>query len=646
MSISDDFCKNSPIVGFFSYARSDDKHTDDKLSQLGLRISKELGVLLGCKLKLWQDTKAIPYGTKWEEEIKAAIAESVFFIPIVSPAALRSEYCRMEFEAFLARERALGRNDLVFPIIYAPVHTPENADQEWALNIINARQCADWTKLRLQDVQAPEVTQAIHKLCEDIVKALRKCQPPPIAPKRETGLGPGNIPFPQPERSTEKPNPPVVIRKDEPTSRPVPKNSIFRILVATVLGIAFGVACHEFLADQAQARACVVAFVGVGSGAFLALIRAIFVPLVLSTLISSIIDMGREKDFRPIVPKTMVWFVVASLASLALGTLMAYLPGLVQSGAMPTSTANAPQCIPMSAADASQAASAPLFNYSALYDLLLLPVGAILIAIALLRWSEPDLEKAIKYVRDAMLGILGHVVKAAPVAVFCAIAAAVTARGLNSLNDLIKFALVFYAALGILWGGILVAGHLMVGPRIWRLIFGLMPEPLLLAFTTASSDAAYSETKQRLEQFGVPSRVAEFVLSLGYPFNLDGSTMYCAFATLYIAQASGSPPKWWQLILMLALLWGLTKGMSGVPRASLVVISATLSTFGIPETRLMLIVGIDQFLDMGRSATNLLGNSVAAAAITKWEGKLNEEGPAPGERRDALDHEGDGSRSD
>jgi Na+/H+-dicarboxylate symporter len=154
-------------------------------------------------------------------------------------------------------------------------------------------------------------------------------------------------------------------------------------------------------------------------------------------------------------------------------------------------------------------------------------------------------------------------------------------------------------------------------------LINLIKEPFVLAFSTASSEAAYPKMLTNLEQFGVPNRITSFVLPMGYSFNLDGSMMYCTFAVMFIAQAYNIPLTWGQQLTMLFLLMVTSKGMAGVPRASLVVISATLTQFNIPEAGLLLIIGIDQFLDMGRSATNVLGNSVATVAVAKWEGQLS-----------------------
>jgi Na+/H+-dicarboxylate symporter len=190
----------------------------------------------------------------------------------------------------------------------------------------------------------------------------------------------------------------------------------------------------------------------------------------------------------------------------------------------------------------------------------------------------------------------------------------------------------FYASLLLLWALLLLAGFMVIGPRIGGLIRAIR-QPALIAFSTATSEAAYPRTLEALETFGVSKRVASFVLPLGYSFNLDGSMMYCTFASLFIAQAYGVHLSLGQLSLMVLMLMVTSKGIAGVPRASLVVIAAILPTFRIPEAGIALVLGVDHFLDMGRTATNVIGNSVAAAAVGRWENELGPElGPL-----DAMD---------
>jgi len=225
-----------------------------------------------------------------------------------------------------------------------------------------------------------------------------------------------------------------------------------------------------------------------------------------------------------------------------------------------------------------------------------------------------------------MLKITSYVMLAAPLAVFAAITATVTTQGLGILLTYGRFLGGFYLSLALLWLVLFSLGFLVLGRRITGLV-PLIREPVLLAFSTASSEAAYPKTLEQLGRFGVSERISSFVLPLGYSFNLDGSMMYCTFATLFIAQAYGIHLTIGQQVTMLLLLMVTSKGMAGVPRASLVVIAATLNHFGIPEAGLLLILAVDQFLDMGRSATNVVGNSIATVVVAVWERGLGE--PAP-----------------
>jgi Na+/H+-dicarboxylate symporter len=181
----------------------------------------------------------------------------------------------------------------------------------------------------------------------------------------------------------------------------------------------------------------------------------------------------------------------------------------------------------------------------------------------------------------------------------------------------------FYLSLGLLWALLIAVAVGLVGVRTLKLV-GAIRAPMLLAFSTASSEAAYPRTLEELQKWGISRKVASFVLPLGYSFNLDGSMMYCTFATIFIAQVYGIDLTIAQQITMLLLLMVTSKGMAGVPRASLVVIAATLTFFDLPEAGLLLILAVDHLLDMGRSATNVVGNSVAAAVVARWENQIEE----------------------
>jgi Na+/H+-dicarboxylate symporter len=227
----------------------------------------------------------------------------------------------------------------------------------------------------------------------------------------------------------------------------------------------------------------------------------------------------------------------------------------------------------------------------------------------------------IDQVSHIILKITGYIMKLAPLAVFAAMAATVTTEGLGILVTYGKFLAGFYLSLIVLWGVLILVGWLFLGGGMTRLV-SLVREPFLLAFSTASSEAAYPVTMAQLEKLPVSKKIISFVLPMGYSFNLDGSMMYCTFATLFIAQAYNIQLTLFHQVTMLLVLMLTSKGMAGVPRASLVVIAATLASFNLPEAGLLLIIGIDQFLDMGRSATNVIGNSLATAVVAKWEKDL------------------------
>jgi Na+/H+-dicarboxylate symporter len=403
------------------------------------------------------------------------------------------------------------------------------------------------------------------------------------------------------------------------------------ILIAMVLGIAVGYACHAAFPDPKTA-ATIAGYISLVTDLFLRLIKMIIAPLVISTLIVGITHMGSGGNLGRVGAKTMGWFISASLVSLVLGMMMV---NIMQPGAdlgLPVPDPGVATNLKTSGLTLKEFVThlvpRSVIEAMATNEILQIVVFAIFAGVAISSLGERAklLTEVIEQVAHMMLEITGYVMKAAPLAVFAAIAATVTTSGLGILVTYGKFMGGFYVSLVVLWAVIFVAGLLVIGPRAIRLA-DLIREPLLLAFSTASSEAAYPKTLERLEEFGVPNRIASFVLPLGYSFNLDGSMMYCTFATLFIAQAYGITLSWGEQITMLLLLMLTSKGMAGVPRASLVVIAATLSTFNIPEAGLLLIMGVDQFLDMGRSATNVVGNSVAAAVIAKWEGTLRPEQP-------------------
>jgi len=404
------------------------------------------------------------------------------------------------------------------------------------------------------------------------------------------------------------------------------------ILIALVAGIVVGYACNAAFPDPQTAKT-VAGYIALIADIFLRLIKMIIAPLVFTTLVVGVAHMGAGKDIGRIGAKTMLWFVTASLGSLLLGLLMVNILRPGDNIGLPLPDASASTNLKVSSLTLKEfvvhLVPRSVVEAMATNEILQIVVFAIFFGVAAAALGERA-KAAVQVVDDIahiMLKITGYVMALAPLAVFAAIAATITTQGIGILWTYGKFIGSFYFSLLLLWLLLFAAGFVFLGPRIGRLA-RMIREPLLLAFTTASSEAAYPKTLQQLERFGVPNKIASFVLPMGYSFNLDGSMMYCTFATLFIAQAYNIPLTLGQQVTMLLLLMVTSKGMAGVPRASLVVIAATLATFNIPEAGLLLIIGIDQFLDMGRSATNVIGNSIATAVVAKWEGELG----APDER--------------
>ncbi|HLU91949.1 MAG TPA: dicarboxylate/amino acid:cation symporter [Pedomonas sp.] len=399
------------------------------------------------------------------------------------------------------------------------------------------------------------------------------------------------------------------------------------ILVAMILGVIVG---HLFNQGTANAEAAkeIADYFSIVTDVFLRLIKMIIAPLVFSTLVVGIAHMEDSASVGRVGMKTMVWFLGASAVSLMLGAVMVNLlqPGVGLSLPLPDVNASADvaaggmslkefitHLVPSSIAEAM-----------ANNEILQIVVFSVFVGIAITQIGEKGrlVAQFADQMAHVMLKITGYVMMTAPLAVFAAVAATVTTEGLDIILVYGKFIGSFYLSLFILWAVLVFAGFLVLKGRIGGLVAAIR-EPTLLSFSTASSEAAYPKTLERLEQFGVPNRIASFVLPLGYSFNLDGSMMYCTFATLFIAQAYGIELTLAQQVTMFLLLMVTSKGMAGVPRASLVVIAATLAHFNIPEAGLLLVLAVDQFLDMGRSATNVVGNSVATAVVAKWEGQLS-----------------------
>ncbi|MBN3761836.1 dicarboxylate/amino acid:cation symporter [Burkholderia sp. Ac-20365] len=404
------------------------------------------------------------------------------------------------------------------------------------------------------------------------------------------------------------------------------------ILVAMLVGIGIGYMIYTNFPDK-KAATEIAGYISLVSDVFLRLIKMVIGPLVFSTLVVGIAHMGDAASVGRVFAKALGWFVTASLISLLLGLLMSNLlrPGENLGLPLPDIGASANlatakftlkdfvgHMVPRSFAEAM-----------ANNEILQIVVFSMFFGIALAALGDKGkvLVAAIDQLSHVMLKITGYVMKLAPLAVLAAMAATVAVNGLTILLKFAVFMGDFYLSLFLLWALLAAAGFLFLGPRVFKLL-GLIKEAFMLSFATASSEAAYPKILDALDRFGVKRKISSFVMPMGYSFNLDGSMMYCTFASLFIAQAYNMHLSIGTQLTMLLVLMLTSKGMAGVPRASLVVIAATLNQFGIPEAGLLLILGVDTFLDMGRSATNAVGNSIASAVVAKWEGELMSEADA------------------
>ena len=404
------------------------------------------------------------------------------------------------------------------------------------------------------------------------------------------------------------------------------------ILFALVLGAIVGWVLNVWIDDgspESTARLAKIAeYLGIITALFLRMIKMIIAPLVFSTLVAGIAHMGDTAALGRVGLRSLVWFIGASLVSLTLGLILvnALQPGVGIGLVLPAvDAASGIDKTAFSIKDfVTHLVPASIFDAMAKNEILPIVIFSLFFGVALTAIGDAGkpIVKGVESLVQVMLQVTNYVMRAAPVAVFAAVCAAIAEQGPEIIITFGRFVGSFYLGIAILWALLIGAAFLLVGSRAKTLV-RYIRDPIVLAFSTASSEAAYPRTLEALDRYGVPPRIASFVLPLGYSFNLDGSMMYMTFASIFIAQAYGIDLSLGQQVTMLLVLMITSKGMAGVPRASLVVIAATLSMFNIPEAGLLLILAVDHFLDMGRSATNVVGNAVASVAVAKWEGTLD-----------------------
>jgi Na+/H+-dicarboxylate symporter len=408
-----------------------------------------------------------------------------------------------------------------------------------------------------------------------------------------------------------------------------PNRQALYVVIALVLGIVAGELLNVTFNSSGTIPSNsplnqIIAVLKVLTEIFLRLVKMIIAPLVISTLVVGMAKMGDINTVGRIGIKAMLWFFSASLFSLLLGMLLVNVlePGSTLHIPLPTvgTETGLPEIKPTLSTFAAHIFPKSVIEAMADNEILQIVVFSMFFGVACASLGElaQPMVKSLDSLSHIMLKVTSYVMHYAPVAVFSAMAAVIAQQGIGVLLTYGKFIGEFYFGLILLCGLLGCFAFLFLGRKLFSLIHQIR-EPMLLAFGTASSESAYPKLLQQLERYGCDEKVCGLVLPLGYSFNLDGSMMYMTFAVLFIAQAYGIDMPLADQLLMLLVLLFTSKGVAGVPRASLIVISATLSMFNIPEAGLLLLLGIDQILDMGRSATNVFGNSMASAVISKWE---------------------------
>jgi Na+/H+-dicarboxylate symporter len=392
----------------------------------------------------------------------------------------------------------------------------------------------------------------------------------------------------------------------------------YALVAATLLGVAIGWACNRALAPPQAAT--IATDLSIITEAFLRLIRMIIAPLVFSTLVAAIARMGATGEIGRVGAKAIVWFFGASCVSLIVGLLLAH---ALQPGAgvhLSVPAAAHPAAAPFSVATfMTHLIPASIAAAMAGNEILQIVVFSLFFGIAAAALKDQALKvvELLEQVAAIMFKVTDYVMLTAPLAIFAALASTIAVHGIGILGTYARFVGGLYLGLVVLW--IVVAALLLIVGGRGRHLLARIRQPALLAFATSSSEAAYPRLLEALVAFGIPRRIASFVLPLGYSFNLDGSMMYCTFAILFLAQAYGITLTLAQQIALFGLLIVTTKGVAGVPRAALAVVAVTLHYFAIPDGAIALVIAVDHVLDMGRSATNVAGNSVAAAVVAKWE---------------------------
>ncbi|OAT32195.1 sodium:dicarboxylate symporter [Buttiauxella brennerae ATCC 51605] len=401
------------------------------------------------------------------------------------------------------------------------------------------------------------------------------------------------------------------------------------ILLFMFAGILSGAAIHEYAAaDNIKSYAeNITLFTDI----FLRLIKMVIAPLVFSTLTVGIMKMGETSTIGRVGGKAMVWFISSSVLSILIGLFIVTLqhPGAGMNLQVPAGDVQTGLAVSGMNLKAFISHTIPTSIAGAMSnnEILQIVVFSLFFGIAGASLGEKfntPLVAALDVVSHIMLKVTGYVMYVAPLAIFAAISSVVATEGLGILLNYASFIGGYYLAIILTCMVLIGVGYMVLKRDVFRLI-AMLKDPVLVAFTTSSSEAAYPKTLDQLTRFGCSRNIASFVLPIGYSFNLVGSMVYCSFASMFIAQAYNIHLTFSEIVVLMLTLMLASKGIAGVPRSALVVLAATIPSFNIPVAGILLLMGIDHFLDMGRSAINVLGNGVATAMLSKNEGELEEQ---------------------
>ncbi|MFM2833719.1 dicarboxylate/amino acid:cation symporter [Klebsiella pneumoniae] len=400
------------------------------------------------------------------------------------------------------------------------------------------------------------------------------------------------------------------------------------IVVFMLMGILSGAAIHAYATPTTvSAWADNITLL---TDLFLRLIKMVIAPLVFSTLTVGIMRLGETATIGRVGGKAMVWFITSSVLSILVGLVIVTFqhPGAGLNLAVDTGLAVSGMSLK---GFLSHTIPTSITEAMANNEILQIVVFSMFFGIAGASLGEKfnaPLVAALNVVSHIMLKVTGYVMYVAPLAIFAAISSVIASQGLGILLNYASFIGGYYLAVLLTSAVLIAVGYMVLKKEVFRLL-NMLKDPVLVAFTTSSSEAAYPKTLERLVKFGCSRNIVSFVLPIGYSFNLVGSMVYCSFAAMFIAQAYNVPLSFSEITVMMLTLMLASKGIAGVPRSALVVLAATIPSFNIPVAGILLLMGIDHFLDMGRSAINVLGNGIATAMLSKNEGLLTDEEAQP-----------------